>query len=136
MGLTPANARAVHLAILIVVSGAGVAALLGILRYYGLLHGPLGAIADLVTSCPYSAIVNTPCPLCGTTGAIALLFAGKFQASISANPLGIASLSFGITQVTYRALRVARPRFTVQEELLVTGAGLAAVAVLLLVASG
>lgn len=40
--------------------------------------------------CPFRALTDLPCPLCGTTRSVGNLLLGDFEAALAFNPLGIA----------------------------------------------
>jgi len=124
MGPSIDHLRGLHLSALTVILGAFAAAALGVLHLHGLLPSSLGGLAVFVTSCPYSAMTGTPCPLCGTVRALGLLLGGAPQASLAVNPLAAALLPAGVVQVAYRAVRVARPAFLWKEELFLLAFGL------------
>jgi hypothetical protein len=124
MGISADHLRGLHLSALSVLLGAFAAAALGVLHFHELLPSSLGGLAELVTSCPYSTMTRTPCPLCGTVRALSLLVGGELCASLAMNPLAAALLPAGVIQVAYRAIRVVRPSFRWQEELPLLALGL------------
>jgi len=127
-------ARNVHLAILVVFAAPWLVVGLTALGTAGALPAPLESFAAFLTSCPYRAIEGRPCPLCGATTAAIALLRGDVYASLSLNPLALALATLAVTQPPYRLFRALRPRFSLYEELLVTGTGAVVAALVLILA--
>lgn len=75
--------------------------LTGIVCFFGgiwLLINPYMGIHGTV--CPVKAVTGYPCPSCGSTRAIHLLFEGRFTDAVMLNPLGIVSLLLLVFIVT------------------------------------
>ena len=118
------RARGLHLAVLVLVLGALLTALLGVLNTRGALPGSLRNVAELLTVCPYHSLTGRDCPLCGTLRALALLLAGDLDASWRLNPLALVFLPTAVAQLGYRAIRVIRPALRWKEEAAVISLGL------------
>lgn len=80
------------------------AALLGYLLVAALI-GERG----LPAVCPFRLVTHRPCPLCGTSRAVARATRGNLHGSLDANPLGVVLLGW----LTYSILR--RPSWQARE---------------------
>jgi hypothetical protein len=129
--LSPSRIRGVHVALLVIFAAAWLVVGLTALAVAGALPEPLVRLAAFLTSCPYRAMTGAPCPLCGVTTAALALFHGDVEASLALNPFALALAPLAVSQPAYRLLRALRPRLSLYEELLVTGAGVA-IAILVL----
>lgn len=134
MSLSPSQIRGTHVALLAIFAAAWLVVGLTALAVAGALPEPLERLAAFLTSCPYRAITGERCPLCGVTTAALALLHGDVEASLALNPLALALAPLAVSQPVYRLLRAARPRLSLYEELLVTGAGVAIAVMVLILA--
>ena len=125
MSRSASRIRGVHVAVLVIFASAWAVVGLVALAVAGALPEPLERLAAFLTSCPYRAITDAPCPLCGVTTAALALLHGDVGASLSLNPFALALAPLAVSQPVYRLLRAVRPRLSLYEELLVTGTGVA-----------
>ncbi|MCK9461336.1 MAG: DUF2752 domain-containing protein [Proteobacteria bacterium] len=134
MSLSATWIRGVHLALFVIFAAAWAVVGLTALAVAGALPETLERLAAFLTSCPFRAATGQPCPLCGVTTAALALLRGDVEASLALHPAALALATLAVSQPFYRLLRALRPRFSLYEELLVTGTGIVAAIVVIALA--
>ena len=126
MAPTRQTARGLQLAALALVASPWIVLALAALSSAGWLPEFGDRAVAVLTACPHRLATGEPCPLCGTTTAALLLFAGELRASLAVNPIAAALVLPGAVQLAYRAHRVRWPRLSWKEEAIVAGLSAAA----------
>jgi len=134
VSLSATRIRGVNLAVLVVFAAAWAVVGLTALGVAGALPVSLERATAFLTSCPFRAATGQPCPLCGVTTAALALLCGDVEASLALHPLALALATLAVSQPFYRLLRAVKPRFSLYEELLVTGTGVVAAVVVIALA--
>lgn len=122
--LSRSDIRGLHLALLILILGALITGVLGVLNLNDFFDGLTADIINMLTACPLKNLTQKDCPLCGTITAAHLAISGNLHASLKTNPLAIALTPLLCSQFVYRLIRIFNPCLILHEELTITGGGL------------
>ena len=119
---TAATVRGLHLAAFAIFAGLLITAVLAAAAPH--LPSWIENVVGFLGYCPYRARTGTPCPLCGGLTAFAALLHGNIADARAANRAALLLAPVILLQISYRALRIRKPKLSLVEETVVVAAGL------------